>query len=78
MWAAESKISGEWGMYAIDEMNANYFTDGSIQVFGEPGIQWITPNVILEAGVQITMVQDLAAPRLERDFTVVLSVRVQF
>ena len=76
--ASESNIIGPWGLYAIAELNANYFTDGSVQVFGSPGIQWITPNLILEAGVQLPMVQDLAAPRLERDFTVVLSLRVQF
>ncbi len=74
----ESDTIGPWGLYAIAEVNANYFTDGSVQVFGSPGIQWITPNVILEAGVQLPMLQDLTAPRLETDFTVVLSVRVQF
>ncbi len=74
----ESDTIGPWGLYAIAEVNANYFTDGSVQVFGSPGIQFITPNVILEAGVQLPMLQDLAAPRLEQDFTVVLSVRVQF
>ncbi len=74
----ESDTIGPWGLYAIGEVNANYFTDGSVQVFGSPGIQWITSNVILEAGVQLPMVQDLAAPRLEKDFTVVLSFRVQF
>ncbi len=74
----ESDTIGPWGLYAIAELNANYFTDGSVQVFGSPGIQWITSNVILEAGVQLPMVQDLASPRLERDFTVVLSLRVQF
>ncbi len=74
----ESDTIGPWGLYAIAEVNANYFTDGSVQVFGSPGIQFITPNVILEAGVQLPMLQDLAAPRLEKDFTVVLSLRVQF
>ena len=73
----ESDTIGPWGLYAIGEVNANYFTDGSVQIFVSPGIQWITPNLILEAGVQLPMVQDLAAPRLERDFTVVLSLRVQ-
>jgi len=74
----ESDTIGPWGLYAIGEVNANYFTDGSVQIFVSPGIQWITPNLILEAGVQLPMVQNLAAPRLEKDFTVVLSFRIQF
>ncbi len=76
--AGESDTIGPWGLYAIGEVNATYFTDGSVQIFGSPGIQFITPNVILEAGVQLPMVQNLAAPRLEKDLTVVLSFRVQF
>lgn len=78
LFGGEGDTVGPWGLYAIAELNALYLTDGSVQVFGSPGIQLITPNVILEAGVQLPMHQDLAAPRLENDFTVVLSVRIQF
>jgi len=74
----ESDATGPWGLYAIGEVNAKYITDGSIQVFGSPGLQYITPNFILEAGVQLPILQDLASPRLETDFTVVLSLRIQF
>ncbi len=38
-----------WGLYAIAELNAKYFTDGSAQAFGSPEIQLIMPNLILEA-----------------------------
>ena len=31
-----------------------------------------------EAGVQLPILQDLASPRLETGFTVVLSLRIQF
>ena len=78
LWGGESDATGPWGLYAIAEVNATYITDGSIQVFGSPGIQYITPNFILEAGVQLPILQDLASPRLETDFTVVLSLRIQF
>ncbi len=74
----ESDVRGPWGLYAIGELNGKYFTDGSTQLFGSPGLQFITPNVILEAGVQLPIGQDLKAPRLETDFTVVLSFRIQF
>ncbi len=74
----ESEVSGPWGLYAIAEVNARYFTDGSAQAFGSPGLQYITPNLILEAGVQLPIGQDLKSPRLETDYTVVVSFRLQF
>ena len=67
-----------WGLYAIGEVNAQYIVDGSSQVFLSPGIQFITPQLILELGVQIPVHQDMKSPRLETDFTVVGGVRFQF
>ena len=78
LWDAESEGIGPWGLYAIGELNGHYITDGSTQVFLSPGIQLITSNVILEAGVQFPVHQDLSSPRLETDFTVVLSLRIRF
>ncbi len=74
----ESDGLGPWGLYAIGELNAKYITDGSTQLLGSPGLQFITPNFILEAGVQLPIGQDLKSPRLENDYTVVLSVRFQW
>ena len=74
----ESEVAGPWGLYAIAELNAKYFTDGSAQAFVSPGLQFITPNLILEAGVQLPIGQDLKSPRLETDYTVVVSLRLQF
>ena len=74
----ESDTIGPWGLYAIGELNGKYITDGSTQLFGSPGLQYITPNFILEAGVQLPIGQDLKSPRLETDYTVVLSIRIQF
>jgi len=69
---------GPWRLYAVGEINTTFLTDGSTEVMGSPGIQFITPQWIIEAGVQLPIHQDMEAPRLERDFTSVLSVRVQF
>jgi len=74
----QQETTGPWGLYAIGEINAHYFTEGSHQVFGSPGVQIITPQWIIEAGVQLPIEQDMKAPRLETDFTTVLSVRFQF
>jgi len=78
LFAGESQALGAWGLYAVGEINAEYLTDGSTQVFASPGIQFITPRWILEAGVQLPVHQDLAAPRLETDYTAVVSLRFQF
>lgn len=47
-------------------------------LLGSPGTQLITPQWVFEASVQLPIHQDLTAPRLEREFTTVLSVRFQF
>ena len=78
LFGGESEVTGPWGLYAIAELNAKYFTDGSAQAFASPGLQYITPNLILEAGVQLPVGQDLKSPRLETDYTVVVSLRLQF
>lgn len=69
---------GPWGLYGVGEVNAKYITDGSTQIFASPGIQFITSRWILEAGVQLPIHQDMASPRLETDYTAVLSLRFQF
>jgi len=78
LFSGESSELGPWGLYAIGEINAKYITDGSTQVFGSPGIQFITPQWILEAGVQLPIHQDMKSPRLETDFVFVFSLRFQF
>jgi len=74
----ENQTLGAWGLYGVGEINADYLTDGSTRVFASPGIQFITPRWILEAGVQLPVHQDLAAPRLETGYTAVVSLRFQF
>ncbi len=78
LFGGERDATGPWGLYAIAEINAKYITDGSTQLLGSPGLQYITPNFILEAGVQLPIAQDMKSPRLNTDYTVVLSLRIQF
>ncbi|MFW6039000.1 MAG: hypothetical protein ACOC9P_00805 [bacterium] len=52
-------------LYAVGEVNVSYPTDGRGRVFGSPGIQ-------------LPIYQEMKVPRLETDFTTVLSVRIQF
>lgn len=76
--SGESVNRGPWSLYAIGEINAKYITDGSAQVFASPGIQLFTSRWVVEAGVQLPVYQDMKSPRLETDFTFVLSVRILF
>lgn len=78
LFGGESEAKGPWGFYAIVELNGKYITDGSTQAFLSPGLQFITSNVIFEAGVQLPVHQELSSPRLETDYTVVFSLRIQF
>ncbi|MCH8344717.1 MAG: hypothetical protein IH983_12110 [Planctomycetes bacterium] len=76
--SGESETLGPWTLYAIGEINTKYITDGSAQVFASPGIQLFTSRWVVEAGVQLPIYQDMKSPRLETDFTFVLSVRIVF
>lgn len=76
--SGESESRGPWSLYAIGEINAKYITDGSAQVFASPGIQLFTSRWVVEAGVQLPIYQNMKSPRLETDFTFVLSVRILF
>ncbi len=76
--SAENDRIGPWALYAIGEINAKYITDGSSQLLASPGLQLMTSRVALEVGVQLPIHQDRKFPRLETDFTIVLSVRTVF
>ena len=76
--SGENDRTGPWTLYAMGEISAKYITDGSAQVFASPGIQLFTSRWVVEAGVQLPIYQDMKSPRLETDFTFVLSVRIVF
>jgi hypothetical protein len=43
-----------------------------------PGLQWVTLRTVLEAAVQIPVVQDLKGQALEQDSIARMSFRVNF
>lgn len=51
---------------------------GGSQVFVSPGLQYVTRKVILEAGMQIPIVQDLNGAALESDYGLNAGFRVNF
>ncbi len=57
----------------VDDMNS-----GGTTWFLSPGIQYVTRRMVLEAAVQLPIVQDLNGTALENDYVGILSVRLNF
>lgn len=64
-------------LFGLVELNGFYETNGDNEVFISPGIQYVTKDWALEATVQLPIWQDLDE-RMEKDFVVGLSLRLQF
>lgn len=62
----------------VGEVNGRYFTDGSHELFLSPGLQLVTERWILEASVQLPVIQEFADDRAETDYRVVLGLRFQW
>ncbi len=62
----------------VGEINGRYLTDGSHELFLSPGLQFITERWILEASVQLPVIQEFADHRAETDYRVVVGLRFQW
>lgn len=51
---------------------------GGTTLFVAPGLQYVTKRTVLEAAVQIPVIQDLNGDALETDYVAILSFRVNF
>lgn len=71
------ELNGAWTGRTQDDGKTVRNSGGHV-LFLSPGVQFITNRVILEASIQVPIVQDLNGPQLETDFIGVLSVRVPF
>lgn len=60
---------------AVAELNGRYQTDGSHEVFLAPGLQFITENWIVEASVQLPVIQKLAGGAAVTDYRLTLGLR---
>lgn len=71
------EVNGIWtGRTRVDGSTVR--DSGGNVLFLSPGVQFAMKRLILEASVQVPVLQDLNGPQLERDFVGVLSVRVPF
>ncbi len=67
IWQDENRVGG------ADDRDS-----GGITWFLAPGIQYVTKRFVLEAAVQLPVVQNLGGNALENDFITTLSFRVNF
>jgi hypothetical protein len=65
-----------WELDAVAELNGQYTTSGSHEVFLSPGLQFITERWILETSIQLPVIQDLDGP--ETDYRLVVGLRYQW
>jgi hypothetical protein len=67
LWRDRSRIEG------VEDPHS-----GGTTWFLTPGIQYVTVRTVIEAGVQIPVVQNLNGNSLKNDYMAVLSARVNF
>lgn len=89
LWPQELSDDTSAFIYGIGELNlihqeknrANGITNpnsGGTTLWGLVGLQYVTARSIIEAGVQLPLLQDLNGTALERDYILRGSVRVNF
>ncbi|MCF6287375.1 MAG: hypothetical protein L3K26_19670 [Candidatus Hydrogenedentes bacterium] len=83
----EEGVPAFW--YGVLELNGTYADNNSIAgredrnsgghtMFLSPGVQWVNPRWVLEAAVQIPIVQDLNGSALEVDYAATMGLRFRF
>ena len=76
-------------LYGVVELNGSYSeknevdgrrdrNSGGHTVFLSPGIQWVTYRWVVEASLQIPIIQDLHGDALEADYALTLGMRFRF
>ena len=71
------ELNGRWSGRTQADGRLLGATGGNV-VFLSPGVQLALKNLVLEASIQVPVVQDLRGPQLEADVVAVLSIRVPF
>lgn len=70
--------SNPYSFNVVAELNGRYLTDGSHEVFFAPGLQFAMPRWVLEASLQLPVVQDLSGGMPEDDFRLIVGLRFQW
>ncbi len=60
---------------AVAELNGRYTVDGSHEFYFSPGLQFITEQWVLEASIQLPVIQDLPSSQPEPSYRLVAGIR---
>jgi len=71
------ELNGAWTGVARRDGRTLFETGGHV-LFVSPGLQLVTSRFVVEASLQVPVVQDLRGPQLETDFVGVFGVRIPF
>jgi len=71
------ELNGSWT--SVTRVDGRTLGDtGGNELFVSPGLQLVTSRFVVEASLQLPVVQDLRGPQLETDFVGVVGVRIPF
>ena len=78
VWPEVYDMENVWEFNVVGELNGRYSTDGSHEVFLSPGMQFITERWILEASIQLPVIQKLNNDGPDTNYRLVLGLRFQW
>jgi len=76
-WNALIELNGSYSQHS-ESSGSSVADSGGHTLFLSPGIQFVSQRAVVEASVQLPVVQDLNGTQVETDYTLVLSFRYQF
>ena len=72
------RTSNPYSLRVVAELNGRYLTDGSHEVFLAPGLQFAMPRWVLEASLQLPVVQELSDHMPQDDYRLIVGLRFQW
>lgn len=78
LWPAVYEPGNAYEFDAVAELNGRYSTDKAHEVFLSPGLQFITQRWILEASIQLPVIQEFPDNRPETAYRLVCGIRFQW
>ena len=78
VWPEVYDMENVWEFNVVGELNGRYSADGSHEVFLSPGMQFITERWIVEASIQLPVIQKLNNDGPDTNYRLVLGLRFQW
>lgn len=72
------RTSNPYSLNVVAELNGRYLTDGSHEIFLAPGLQFAMQRWVLEASLQLPVVQELSDHMPQDDYRIIVGLRFQW